>query len=347
MFIAETVVVFAMHEESWDRLDTNDIAELLPLLTHDRDENRENETNPNRLLKALSIRKTPIRAILWHTINTMLVVAIFILWFTLSRYWQRGIDEDGWLMPLEVETEDDGHFLDGFVEYLITHQNDGDILGMQLNVATLMMLLSFAFEYVRHRETGAVLPKNPNGGVWDPRKHGTPIWYRLLGMPSMWFTSQRTQQDLIKWIAMAHNRNVSRIYPQEIAGFALSGGDEARTELRDALADSKMFNARTRAFEMNELRRPQKLNIDLCFFYAQLHSKGNEYPGEFHYFNDEEAQDAVDSTTSSPVARISSTMSARMVTKKPIRSFFANPWRSFSNLRLKSKSTFNLQDRET
>merc|ERR1712151_1241234 len=95
--------------------------------------------------------------------------------------------------------------------------------------------------------------------------------------------SREVYEDFKFWIDKAHNTKVKMIYPQEIASLALTGVEE-RGELRNALADSKLYNAKTRGFELSKSGRPQPLNIDLCFFDTHIQQKGLPYPGEFHYF---------------------------------------------------------------
>lgn len=300
---------------------------MLPLLSDDVDENRSTIKNPNRLLKALTFTNSRLVAAFFHTLNFSIGVVIIGMWWTLRRYWARGLDDN------EEVIEGDGGFLDRLVDSLITEQTDGDILGMQLLVSTLMFALHFFFEYLRYRETGAVLPPSKSGDVWDPRRHGLPFKYRLLGMPSMWFTSRKTLEDLKHFMSVAHNVSVSRIFPEEIALFALSGDDE-RGELRSALSESKMFCAKSRSFTLNDLEKPEALNIDLCFFDTQLHNKDLPYPGEFHYFLDEEDDDGVERQYSSSATptRMTSRMSSRRQSGDAFFQRVFKSFRSFSNL---------------
>ena len=70
------------------------------------------------------------------------------------------------------------------------------------------------------------------GEVWDPRAHGPPFWYKITGMPSMWFTSQEAHDRLERFVQKANpGYHAVSIFPEELALYALSGDDE-RNELQ-------------------------------------------------------------------------------------------------------------------
>jgi len=168
-FIVSVVIIYTMHDRRWDRLDVADVATLLPLLSDDVDAHAGcGMYNPNRILKGMSY--TGSNRLFW------LKVAVHILafgisacaWMILTFHW--GL----WL--------GDTTFIEDWATTCIgDDDDDGNVLGMQVVVGTIMFLLHLAFEFANYYEMCSVMPRTANHGVWDPREHGIPLKYKLLG----------------------------------------------------------------------------------------------------------------------------------------------------------------------
>merc|ERR1712151_1174971 len=110
-------------------------------------------------------------------------------------------------------------------------------------------------------------------------------------MPSMWFTSEEALQKLKSYIEMASpkSKRVSKIYPQELACYALSG-DEERAELQRALNHCRLFDGCRQSIIIDdESQSPKTLALDLCFFDDRLQHNSFPYPGDFMYYQDDNA----------------------------------------------------------
>merc|ERR1712210_419381 len=120
-------------------------------------------------------------------------------------------------------------------------------------------------------------------------------YYRWFGLPSMWFTSEEAYRDLKLWIDKAHpvqnsKKRVRRIYPEELALYALHG-EEERQIVGEALKHAKLFDGFARRFlDRSEISggkldvaedRPVCLDIELVFFDRKLQNKHCPMPGEF------------------------------------------------------------------
>jgi len=270
MFIACVVIIYALHDRRWDRLDVEDMRTLLPLLSDDIEpESKVEVDNPNRVLKAMSYTDTS----LWFWLKLAIHILGFIMcsfaWMILVVHW--GL----W--------GQDRPEIVAWKESFIKEEDDGNVVGMQVMVGSLMFVLHMVFEFANYYEMCCVMPRTAGHGVWDPRKHGIPWRYRFLGLPSMWFTSNEALHDLKYWIDTANPvSRVSQIYPQEIAFYAMLGHDE-REHLHTALKSAKLFDGSRRKFLPDETgsRRGRSLDIELCFFDPKLKRVGCKYAGEF------------------------------------------------------------------
>lgn len=276
MFLAGTIMIFIIHDRKWDTLDISDFGVLLPLVADDDVDALE---NPNRLLKAVSFSQSKI--VVWFR-RFLHLFAAFIAtfsWLVCVRSWSR------------IESDDAARhdYIDSWCDYLVETDDDAVVLAMQVSVGTLMLFLHLLFEGFHFNETCGVMPRTASGTIWDPRTDGLPLKYRVLGLPSMWFTSAEALEDMKLWIDEAKpTARVAQIHPEEIAFYALSGDDERRTVQR-ALLGAKLFDGRTRQFlQRDEGSEPEPLNIELCFFDSHLQSEDCPYPGEFLCLLDEE-----------------------------------------------------------
>jgi hypothetical protein len=307
--------LFQQHHTSWDSFDVEDLTLLLPLLTDDQDENMADVQNPNRLLKSLSADTSRIKNYLAHLFNAICVVIGVIGWLILFRHYGNGA---GWQPIRRLSAKGGGgvaastapeenDFIDKFVNTLFMLEDDSMTFGMQMVVGTLLLLFHIAFEFVKSYETGAVMPAKwvrldeppPDSSgsptrisrsgktiwikeVWDPRKHGEPFYYKLMGMPCMWFTSHDALNDLKAFISNARKTRICAIKPQEIAFLVLSG-EEGRTEVQHCFLNSKLYSGRHHSFieDLDQIDGVKRLGIELLFFDEDLQAPGYDYCGEF------------------------------------------------------------------
>jgi len=283
LFLPVVFILYAMHERDWDRLEVTDIKILLPLLCDDIDP-KHNAANPNRLFKAVTIETSRVLSKLFHLFQLVVAIGIAVVWATIEYRWRNPPPAGN-----NIQLGNSGGFRQEFADGWMLIEEDVLAMGMQVTVATLMLLLQVLFEYIHWRETSAVMPRTRNAEAWDPRRHGTPTKYWLFGLPSMWFTSEDALQKLKKYIGMASadSERVTKIYPQELAYFALSG-DSERAELQISLDQCKLFNGRTQSYVFDG-EHPEQLELGLCFFDDKLRHKAFPYRGEFMYYLDDNA----------------------------------------------------------
>jgi len=204
-----------------------------------------------------------------------------------------------------------------------------------LLIGTLMFLFYVAFEVVYWRETRSVMPKKWDGArwvLWDVKYDGVPPQFRWLGLPSMWFSSQKAKSDLILWSNLATTtheqrsagKTVDKLYPEELA--VLSLDSRVTGQLRGTLKDAKLFQCdqkcgggrfltrRARSDEVTgELSEPRKvdrgevpeeLGVQLIFYDAQnpAYSAAEEasLSGSVHLLR---GRSVVSVATDSPTAR--------------------------------------------
>lgn len=276
IFILSVVMVYAMHDNRWDHIEISDMQTLLPLLANDEeDANGLREWNPNSVLKAMSFTASPAWRYIWRVLHVVGLALCTLAWIVLIRLWKHANDHDG-----ENPMEDT---IDKWVERLVQEDDDAAVLGMQTLVGTLMFMLHLLFEYIYKREVCGVMPYTKEKKVWDPRKDGVPLSYRFFGLPSMWFTTDAVLRDLYRWMDTAHpTKNISQIYPQEMALFALSGQEERRS-LQESLKDAKLFDGKNRMFITNDAGggEAQSLGIELFYYDEQLKNAEFANPGEF------------------------------------------------------------------
>jgi len=289
VFICSVFVLYIMHETDWDRLDVEDIQMLYPLVVDDVDPLRPDVENPNRIFKAVTVttsRTGYCLSIFFHVV--CLLLAAFA-WLILEEYWR---------FASEGTVNDD--FRKSTVDMVVKNEEDAMAMAMQLTVGCLMYILQTIFEYMHWRETAAVMPSTKEGGIWDPRRHGIPSKFWLLGMPSMWFTSEHAYKRCKRYIAMVNlgTEHVFRIYPQELAYYSLTG-DDCRNELTQALSEAKKFDPYKQSFILDGSGDIESLDIDLCFYDSKLKHSKFPHPGEFQYFKMEEEDSVEMSATKS------------------------------------------------
>lgn len=326
VFMICVLILFSMHEADWDRLDVEDVKQLLPLLCDDQDPSYDGEI-PNRIFKAVTVSKSRVGRWIWRLWHLFLAALAIMGWITLEHYWREYQEED---CGRKLAAIGDEQHWQGFAQYwaelLIQDVEDAMSMAMQLMVGSFMYLLEVLFAYIHWRETVAVMPKTSSNEAWDPRCHGVPMQYWLMGLPSMWFTCTETWQKLKLYIDMANpgGRAVS-IYPQEFAYYALSGDDE-REELRKAFRDAKLFDGCKQCIVTDDLGAAKALNVDLCFFDSKRQRACFPYAGDFQYFVDRDSDDAPGSPSkansricSMTLAPSQSSRSTRSMVKKTVR----------------------------
>merc|ERR1712187_1023845 len=102
------------------------------------------------------------------------------------------------------------------------------------------------------------MPVDKNGQPWDPKTMGAPTWWRLGGLPSMWFTSRKAYDDLRLWISSAMEPElgvvISKIFPEEAALLAIEDAEYAE-QLSYSLWHAKLYDAVNNKFMTREPRR--------------------------------------------------------------------------------------------
>lgn len=271
-FLGFTVPIFIVHMQDWDMLDISDLTTLLPLLSDD-DDLQNGILNPNHLLKGISFASSRIAKwarFFFHILYTCIICFMIVL---SDRSLTRSI-------PADLETERD--FIADALKVFVVSEDDAGVLNLQVFVGALMIVLHLLFNLYLYKELCGVMPRTASGEVWDPRTDGLPWRFKLLGLPSMWFTSQEALDDLKHWIDEAiPTSQVLEIYPQEMAYYALAGGEE-RGKVQSALKQSKLFDGRRRRFiKRAGTGEPEALDIELVFFDASLQNPSCPQPGEF------------------------------------------------------------------
>lgn len=279
-FLSYTTPIFILHLSQWDMLDISDIATLMPLLSDD-DEDLHGKVvaNPNRLLKAVSFSSSLLGHYFRFFFN--------IIWFLVLAFMLLICSRD-----LKLTKFEEGDSIDEILNVFVATEEDMEVLNMQVFVGFLMFMVHCFFEFYYYHDTCSVMPRTVSNGIWDPRTDGLPWRFRVLGLPSMWFTSQDALEDLKHWIDLAvPTSRVVSIYPQEIAYYTLAGSEE-RVAVQSALKNSKLFDGRQREFvDRGELGGTETLNVELCFFDEALQNKLCPFPGEFlSVFGEPESQ---------------------------------------------------------
>eukprot|EP00928_Gymnodinium_smaydae_P005240 TRINITY_DN11799_c0_g1_i2.p1 TRINITY_DN11799_c0_g1~~TRINITY_DN11799_c0_g1_i2.p1 ORF type:complete len:681 (-),score=115.23 TRINITY_DN11799_c0_g1_i2:70-2040(-) len=233
--VSAILFLYGIHESSYDTLEISDFRQLIELVTDDEGPPHARQENPNRILKAITRSNSRTRRIRTAFVGLVMTTICCVSWGVLFRAWTSGDALDGvWLALLgDVESGDQAYRA-----------------GMLL-VGSLLIGLHLSFEWLRWRETQCIMPTVPSNPSmnWDPQMHGVPPGYRWFGLPSMWFSSREAYVDLKLWIEFAigcERREVSKIFPEEMAFLALEPGNAGR--LRRALLRSKLYHARTGRF---------------------------------------------------------------------------------------------------
>jgi len=297
-FIILVFILYARHEAVYDGLDVEDVKNLVPLLVQDDDHCEGG--NPNRLLKSLSLHSR--RSMIWggRLVYAVIIAASFVGWFSI-RCWN-----------ILFELTDDTSHLDPFERFslqVIGDENDAGVLAMQLIILDIMFALELIFEFMLWREMFLGMPSyRPASGsqsvqegsesfAWDPRRGGVPWSYRLLGLPSMWFTTPEAMHKFKEYVVAAQLGAQESpfgidVYPEEIARYALLGDNE-REELSRALQQSKWVDGRAvgKADDAKTHDAKQTLGITLCFFDTRgvdedcdFLGQPYDHPGQLQYF---------------------------------------------------------------
>jgi len=277
-FIVLVFFLYARHEALFDGFDIEDVVKLVPLLAQDDDQCEG--TNPNRLLKSLSLRSR--RTMFWGgwLVHATILFASILGWFSIRS----------WNILFEL-SEDAAHLglFERFSLQVIGDGNDAGILAMQLIILDIMFALELVFEYMLWREMFLGMPSSPEGSaslVWDPRRHGVPRSYWLLGLPSMWFTTPDAMRSFKKYVVSAQlgaqeSMDGIEVYPEELARYALKG-DEERKELSQALKESRWVDGSSVGRAKTD--DGQTLGITLCFFDRQGVDENCDVPGQpYHH----------------------------------------------------------------
>jgi len=276
----------------------------MPLVCNDDHKCKPGQTCPNGLLKSLSLHRRG-----WYRWGGRLVLitiaaSTIIGWLGLICW--RGLIDVSVDMAKGIAKLHNLHLHEQLALRVIGTAEDAGILAMQMIVLSIMLCLELAYEYVLWREMFMVMPTPPAGStVWDPRVHGVPPFW-LLGLPSVWFTSQEALHNLKQYAVFAQlgsdkNAEDYDLFPAELARYALEG-DSNRCELSKALGESKLFDARQQEFVDTSgeiIKHPDEaetLGIKVCFFESQgYHFPDGHttsiftYPGQVQIWGEEVA----------------------------------------------------------
>jgi hypothetical protein len=271
VFLILVFMVYGIHESLFDGLDIEDVKSLVPLIRSNR--SKGNKDGENTLLKSIS---TPTPAYWFvYLVHCTVGAASGLGWLVLWYSWHHTLVQ----ATVEV-SEPIHHWLEVLSRTMVFDDDDAGVLAMQLLILDIMFVIELLFEYLLSRETASFMPPRPDGSVWDPREHGVPRRFWLLGLPSMWFTSRAALDKLKDYVGQAQKPSAKSVgvYPQELASYALLD-DKQRVELSIALKESRLFDA-----NWPDIEQKDKLNIDLCFFDDRgQHFRRDEccpYPGE-------------------------------------------------------------------
>jgi len=291
LFIVLVFLLYVRHDKMYDCTDIEDVKKLMPLVCNDDHKCKRDQTNPNGLLKSLSLHHRGWYLWGWGLVLFTVGLATILGWFCLICW--RGLIDVG----ADVA---DLHHLDpherlGF--QIVGDEDDAGNLAMQLIILDIMLFIELVFEYILWREMFMVMPAAPAGStVWDPRVHGVPRSW-LLGLPSMWITSQEALKSLKQyavWAQLGSDKNAEDyvLSPAELARYALLG-ESNRCELSKTLRESKLFDARKQQFvdkhgnAINHVGDAETLGIAVCFFECLGYHFPNEhalsvfkYPGQ-------------------------------------------------------------------
>lgn len=261
MFVVILFMIYGFHAAHYDTMDISDYQNLVELLEDDNGVcGGRNVDNPNRLLKALSLKR-PGRRRRALFINVLFGLLCSGMWSMVIYSWTMELQESGiW-------------------------QIGGEFYATLLLVGTLMLIFHSIFEWLYWRETQCVMPywNRARKVPWDPVVHGIPHRFRWLGLPSMWFTSSESYADLSLWIhhAKGHEfgRKANKVFPEEMALFSLYARNAC--QLRRSLRHAKLYNvhkasfltrgddAKSKCQRLQSLptgSEPEELQIDFMFY---------------------------------------------------------------------------------
>jgi len=260
-FVSMILLMYYMHCRAYDHIKNSEDYSRLSALLEDDDgittDSDETIENPNRLLKALARTSKGNRA----RVVTWTCFALFVLLVGEAVVVDTMVWENCWGWPdIDVES------------------SLGEAPPVFFLVMLIMLCFCTGFELIYARETQSVMPSTSDGSPWDPISHGVPPAFRLFGLPAMWFTSQEAHDDLKLWIthAQRHHDNypVAKIYPEEMALFALNGNGGCI--LRKTLLHAKFYSvdygqflsrdSRGRPCQLRDGAEPTELDVDLVFY---------------------------------------------------------------------------------
>lgn len=295
LFLFATLLLYADHEEAFDRLNIVDMISLIPLNP------QEPHDNPNSILKSMTVNKSRNSAWRNRAVHVFELGVMAGAWFVCIYPWFNTVVLDDqpnmdcfWFTttttlpgvtttysPVAAEEPEQKSRFRNFVDRIIEDEDDLEALSMQLTVFTFMYVLTICFSAIHRYETKGVMPHTKAGEVWDVRRDGIPPKFNWLGLPSMWFSNEEVHSRLLTWIDNLHfDHRVIEVYPEEIALYALQESEEKRGELAVTLKDARMWDSR-----VGGCINDQRLDIDLVFFNTNMVHKGFHFPGDFVAFD--------------------------------------------------------------
>lgn len=259
-FLAGTVILFRMHSSRYDLTTIKALLQLYPLLVEDVNDH-DGQAMCNRVLKGLHLLKRHEfnawreKPFVFPALVATAFIGVSILWIAYGWRW----------------------------EAIAKTQDDSETLGRSLLVFMFMFLIHICFELVYRWETRYIMPSTPSGSVWDPRRDGLPGLCSVLGLPSMWFTSAETYEDVLQWVELSQAESTApseRLFPEELALLAVSS-EEKRQELQRELKQARLYDGHRLHAVKLMLQGANVLGVELVFYDSKMWSSDGQYEGEF------------------------------------------------------------------
>lgn len=261
MFLLGVFFLYTEHEKCHDYLDIRDFKILV---RHYPGE--PTADNPNQVLKALETRTRwggPLVKILLHFV---VLCMLAFTWYNSTAWYDAQCNDD------DCENVD-------MQRIVVTEEDDLEFASMQVIVLSVMYIFCCLFNAIHFYEMGWYMPTRKDGKVWDVRTRGSPKRFMLFGYPSMWFSNKQAKDDMREWVdALRPNTKVYQIFPEELGMLAIDEDEDMRKLVIANLKHARYYDSKNSKTGRCEDRA---LDIDLCYFTDDYHSKEMKYPGSF------------------------------------------------------------------
>lgn len=247
VFVIFTYVIYFLHHSRYDILEISDMMRAIDV------QPSSPPGNPNGVLKCMTLTVRGLANTLEWTLVLSIYFGVLFLCYLMNQAWAHQCPDD-FSCP-EAGTS--------MLAVLVSDANDDmEALSMQFMVFTLILVLHALFEIMIWYETRSVMPLGPEGQPWNLEKDGVPWKYWLLGLPSMWFTSQAAKDEVERFMRALHGVKGAgvKFYPEQLAKLAIVT-DHERTLLVNTLKNAAFYDVSKR-----EYHESVKLGIHLVFY---------------------------------------------------------------------------------